>query len=267
MVLRSLSSTYLRRKCKTPDGSFQAYVSGGSSLKVLDPRGLTIEPVHQRFIRDWIKPNATVWDIGANLGLFAFPAALKARQGSVYAFEPDVELAANLLRSLRLTSNKGLNVSLFCLAISDADGTANFQISTFSRAMNKLEAVGKWHDGEVKVLETRSVATLTIDTLAKGLLPPTVIKIDVEGHELSVIEGIGRYLNNNSCKIKQIQFEYGGTYLDANIKLKDIFNLLSEKYNIGKIFPDSVFYTDYSEKLEDFQYSNYLAILKDYNTI
>jgi FkbM family methyltransferase len=189
MVLRSLSSTYLRRKCKTPDGSFQAYVSGGSSLKVLDPRGLTIEPVHQRFIRDWIKPNATVWDIGANLGLFAFPAALKARQGSVYAFEPDVELATNLLRSLRLTPNKGLNVSLFCLAISDADGTANFQISTFSRAMNKLEAVGKWHDGEVKVLETRSVATLTIDTLAKGLLPPTVIKIDVEGAEVGVLEG------------------------------------------------------------------------------
>jgi FkbM family methyltransferase len=55
--------------------------------------------------------------------------------------------------------------------------------------MNKLEAVGKWHDGEVKVLETRSVATLTIDTLAKGLLPPTVIKIDVEGAEVGVLEG------------------------------------------------------------------------------
>src|SRR5580700_9716600 len=131
MALRSLSSAYLRRKCKTPDGSFQAYVSGGSSLKVLDPRGLTIEPVHQRFIRDWIKPGATVWDIGANLGLFALPAALKVRQGKVYAFEPDVELAANLLRSLRLKANQGLNVSLFCLAISGADGTANFQISAF----------------------------------------------------------------------------------------------------------------------------------------
>jgi FkbM family methyltransferase len=189
MALRSLSSTYLRRKCKTPDGSFQAYVSGGSSLKVLDPRGLTIEPVHQRFIRDWVKPDATVWDIGANLGLFALPAALKARQGNVYAFEPDVELATNLLRSLRLPPNKGLNVSLLCLAISDADGTADFQISTFSRAMNKLEAVGKWHDGEVKVLEKRSVATLTIDTLSKSLLPPAVIKIDVEGAEVNVLEG------------------------------------------------------------------------------
>jgi FkbM family methyltransferase len=130
-----------------------------------------------------------VWDIGANLGLFSLPAALKAHQGNVYAFEPDVELAANLLRSLRLTPNKGLNVSLFCLAISDADGTANFQISTFSRAMNKLEAVGKWHEGEVKMLETRSVATLTIDTLAKGLVPSAVIKIDVKGAEVIILEG------------------------------------------------------------------------------
>src|SRR6516164_3299995 len=131
MLLRSLSKTYIRRECITPDGSVQAYVSGGSGLKVLHPRGLPIDPVHQRFIRDWIEPDATIWDIGANLGLFALPAALKAHNGAVYAFEPDVELAANLLRSLRLPQNNGLNLSLFCLAVSDVDGTANFQISMF----------------------------------------------------------------------------------------------------------------------------------------
>jgi FkbM family methyltransferase len=189
LALRSLASTWICRKAVTPDGVFRAYVSGGSSLKVLDPRGLRVEQVHQRFIRDWIAPDATVWDIGANLGLFALPAALRARRGRVYAFEPDVELAANLLRTIRLSHNKQLDISLFCLAVSDLNGTANFQISAISRAMNKLEAVGTWHNGQVKALETRSVATLTIDTLAKDLSPPAVIKIDVEGAEVKVLEG------------------------------------------------------------------------------
>jgi hypothetical protein len=53
-LLRSLSSIYVRRKCVTPDGTFHAYVSGGSSLKVLNPRGLAIESVHQRFISTWV---------------------------------------------------------------------------------------------------------------------------------------------------------------------------------------------------------------------
>jgi len=173
----------------TTDGIFEAYVSGGSSLKVLDPRGLVIDAVHQRFISRWIKSDAIVWDVGANLGLFALPAALKATRGKVYAFEPDVELSANLLRTVRLPQNRSLNLSVICLAVSDVDGTSNFQISRFSRAMNKLEAVGKWHDYQVSVLETRTVATMSIDTLQKSLPPPSIIKIDVEGAEMQVLAG------------------------------------------------------------------------------
>src|SRR3954454_18393692 len=172
VLLRLLASTYIRRKCVTPDGCFAVYVSGGSSLRVLDPRGLAVEAVHRRFIVDWVARDATVWDIGANLGLFSFAAALKARHGTVYAFEPDVELAAALLRSLRLPCNRSIDISLFAAAVSDRDGTARFQISAYSRAMNKLEAVGDWNAEQVQVLETRSVPTLTIDTLARSLTPP-----------------------------------------------------------------------------------------------
>jgi FkbM family methyltransferase len=189
LLLKSLSSTYFRRKSRTNDGVFEAYVSPSSSLKVLDPRGLFVDPVHQRFIDDWIDSYAVVWDIGSNLGLFALPAALKASKGQVYGFEPDVDLASNLLRSLRIPLNSGLTISLFCLAISNADSTAEFQISQYSRAMNKLQGVGKWHDEQVITHELRSVATMRIDTLARSLRPPTILKIDVEGAEIQVLEG------------------------------------------------------------------------------
>jgi FkbM family methyltransferase len=130
-----------------------------------------------------------VWDIGSNLGLFTFPAALKAKTGRVYAFEPDSDLANCLLRSSRLHQNEKLAISVLCVAVSDADGVANFQISKFSRAMNKLETVGKWHEEQVTVDELRLVPTLRIDTLARVLARPTVLKIDVEGAEIHVLQG------------------------------------------------------------------------------
>lgn len=188
-AFRAMASIYFRRKVKTDDGVFEAYVSANSSLKFLDPRGVRVDPAHQRFIRDWIDPNGVVWDVGTNVGLFAFPAALKARAGQVYGFEPDVDLAANLLRSLRLPQNKSLKVSLFCLALSNLDSTATFQISKFSRAMNRLEGVAKWNDGQVVTDELRSVPVMRIDTLSQSLAPPSVIKIDVEGAEMHVLEG------------------------------------------------------------------------------
>jgi FkbM family methyltransferase len=188
-LFRGFRSTYFRRKCSTSDGVFEAYVSPGSYLGVLDFRKSLVHPVHRRFIDDWVNSNSIVWDIGSNLGLFALPAALRATRGRVYAFEPDVELVANFLRSLGLPRNRQLAASSLCLAVSNEDGIAAFQIAKFSRAMNKLEAVGKWNDSQVLVEELRSVVTMRIDTLAKTLSPPTVLKIDVEGAEVNVLEG------------------------------------------------------------------------------
>jgi FkbM family methyltransferase len=195
-LFRALGSAYFRRKCRTSDGVFEAFVSSNSSLKVLSPRGLSVDPVHQRFIHDWIDPTAVVWDIGANLGLFALPAALRANKGQVYGFEPDVELVANLHRTLRLPQNDGLSIAWFCLAISDQDSTATFQISKFSRALNKLEGVGEWQNNQVITDELRSVATMRIDTLSRSLNPPTAIKIDVEGAEMRVLEGGEETISN-----------------------------------------------------------------------
>src|SRR5262249_49936168 len=119
-LFRLLGSTYFRRTSSTPDGTFTAYVSAGSSLRVLKLWQPLVDPVHERFIRDWVGADAVVWDIGANLGLFALPAALKAKK--VYAFEPDVDLARNVLRSLRLRKNRNLDASVLCLAVSRVDG-------------------------------------------------------------------------------------------------------------------------------------------------
>lgn len=55
------------------------------------------------------------------------------------------------------------------------------------------------------------------------------LKIDTEGYELNVLKGFEDFLYN----VKIIQFEYGGTFLDNNVKLVDVKNYL-EKYGFYK---------------------------------
>jgi len=58
-------------------------------------------------------------------------------------------------------------------------------------------------------------------------------------------------------KISMIQFEYGGCNLDANVYLRDIWNLLSmHGYRMAKVYPDRLrHYDEYDQKLETFKYS------------
>jgi FkbM family methyltransferase len=196
-LYRVFDATSFLRRVRTPDGSFEAYVSPGAQLRVLSPRGVPIDPVHQRFITRWVESTSVVWDVGGNMGLFSFPAALRAREGQVYTFEPDVELARNLIRSTRRPRNRNLHVTVFSFALSDGDGTADFLIAAYGRSMNKLDGVGAWHDNLFVTSEKRAVGTYRIDTVAKSRQPPSVLKIDVEGAEMKVLEGgyetISRY--------------------------------------------------------------------------
>ena len=87
-----------------------------------------------------------------------------------------------------------------------------------------------------------------------------LVKIDVEGHELSVLKGSTRMLSQG--RIKRIQFEYGGTFIDARILLKDMFEFLTP-YNLllYKIYPEEIKFVErYDQRLESFQYQNWVAI-------
>ena len=144
LAYRVFDERYFPRRIKTKDGICETYVTAGAQLSILNPLGVPIDPVHTRFIDRWVKPDSVVWDVGGNIGLFAFPAALKARQGQVYTFEPDVDMAAMLLRGSRRKMNSGLPVTVVPFALSDTDGTASFEIAMFGRSMNKLKGVGTW---------------------------------------------------------------------------------------------------------------------------
>jgi len=141
--------------------------------------------VQEALIRH-LGPGDVVYDIGANLGFFSLVAArLIGPEGRVYAFEPAPENAAAIRRNAEL--NLIENVVVIPRAVSSRPGISRLQIVD-DQSWSRLEEFGAHPDTE-RVLE---VETVTIDELvaAGELPPPALVKVDVEGAELAVLEGM-----------------------------------------------------------------------------
>lgn len=132
-----------------------------------------------------IIPGASVYDVGANVGIYTLLASLKAgTSGRVYAFEPLAENLQFLHRHVEM--NHLHNCSILEVAVSDTAGTQRFAAASWERPMAHFSG-----DGELEV------PTVTLDSCIygeKAIRPPDVIKIDVEGAELLVLRGASRAL-------------------------------------------------------------------------
>jgi FkbM family methyltransferase len=131
----------------------------------------------------YVKPGAIVWDIGANMGVFAFLSALRAGStGRVYAFEAYVECATLITRSKKWRQPDEAEVVICPFALSEETGTLAFQVSSYRSAASAIQGFGRFGFGGT----VREVPTLTVDDLAERFVPPTIIKIDVEGAGLAI---------------------------------------------------------------------------------
>jgi FkbM family methyltransferase len=160
----------------------------------------SLETIHQDLfaaVERWVIKDSVVWDIGANLGIFAFAAAVRAGTGGhVYAFEPDVEMAALMARSLSDATQNEAQICVCPYAVGSYEGEALFVVSGYRSAASALDGFGRF--GRNKNDRTRLVPIRTVDCLARSLRAPTVIKIDVEGAENFVLEGAEEVIR--SCR-------------------------------------------------------------------
>lgn len=126
-----------------------------------------------------VKPDDTVFDVGANLGLHSLTFSKLARQ--VVAFEPN----RSLLPNLRRTISHLPNVTLQEICLSENDGTVEFHVSEWDHMLGSL---ANWTGQPTKTL---AVPARSIDSLiAEDEVPkPHVLKVDVEGAELLVFRG------------------------------------------------------------------------------
>lgn len=230
-------------------GSAAAYRSNGEfySLKQLALR--------------WGNRNVMLFDVGANVGEFTLQIldAFRSMSIQVYAFEPSAKTGERLKTRI----GGAPNVHIVPKALSDHDGSAElFFPDKGSSTLGSLYQRDLAHHNSY-FTEKEQVAITTVDgfCLENKIEYIHLLKLDVEGHELSVLKGAEQMMGRDAIEV--IQFEFGGTNIDSRTYFKDFYQLLSPKYKIYRILPRGLReLASYSEKLEIYQSANYLAIHK-----
>ena len=131
----------------------------------------------------FVQNDFTVMDIGANAGYYSLIAAKKA--GQVYAFEPSPVMRKQLEENIAL--NKIQNISVIPYAASDREGTATLYLSANDNTgMTGMQPAANFSGATV------TINTICIDEWIETKGSPTIntIKIDVEGAEMKVLEGM-----------------------------------------------------------------------------
>lgn len=136
-----------------------------------------------------IKPDY-FFDIGAHAGLYSMLVQNASRTTEVHAFEPDVQNLCQL--------NANVYLNEFCsqmhihnFAISSQSGSSYFNRSQeTSRGTRHLSE----HTGD-------KIVTKKLDDLFNFEGCSVFMKIDVEGHDIKVIEGGKKLLSSNKCML------------------------------------------------------------------
>jgi FkbM family methyltransferase len=138
----------------------------------------------------------TAIDIGANIGYYVLlEARLVGPQGKVIAVEPVPQNADLLLHNLNV--NGYSNISFQQIAISDRNGTLPLHLSEKSN-WHSLHPV-PWAASDLSV----SVQVCTLDTLLadQALSSVDFVRMDLEGHELAVLNGMRETIERYSPQI------------------------------------------------------------------
>jgi FkbM family methyltransferase len=227
-MLRTLAerlsrNVVLRRRLPRDLGGHLIYVTPESALNFWYPGLERADNGHlMDTVRRFVVQDSVAWDVGANVGLFSFSAAAKAKM--VLAVEPDPWLAALLNRSASAIAN----VRVLCAAATDTVDLGELNIAQRGRATNFMSGFGTSQTGGVR--DRQPVVTVTLDWLAERFPVPDIIKIDVEAGERLVFEGAMALFNRtrpylvcevasaNSSWVTNFLLSLGYSFLDEQLK-------------------------------------------------
>ena len=198
--------------------------------------------------------NPVVFDIGANIGSYSDAILRVNPQAKIYAFEPS-KFARKELEDRFSTAHQ---VTVVPLALSDSVSTKTLWSDYAGSPLASLTK-RKLEHFKIDFEFSEQVQVSTLDSWRNlSLVTPDLIKMDVEGHELDVLNGGIETL----ALVSVVQFEFGGCNIDTRTFFQDFWYLFTQGgfsiYRISESGP--ILLPNYSEEDEYFSTTNYLAV-------
>jgi FkbM family methyltransferase len=194
-------------------------------------------------------------DIGGNVGNYT--AELRKRNPllEIHTFEPSV---INIEKLTARFKNDNL-IRLVPLALSDEAGSATLFSNEPGSGLASLTR-RKLEHFNIAFDTTETINTVRFEDYWKTTLQSRqldMVKIDIEGHELTALKGFGSALH----VAKVIQFEFGGCNIDTRTYFQDFWYFFKERnFDIYRITPlGAEKITRYKESDEYFTTTNYIA--------
>jgi FkbM family methyltransferase len=199
-------------------------------------------------------------DIGSNVGLYTQVLLTRFPKSTYFLFEPskhNIEILSDKFYSFD-------NVYCSSYALSDETTVKNLYSDKEGSGLASLSKRRLDHFNIfMDVVET--VETIRFDEFLECDDIPDIpeiidyVKMDVEGHELSVLKGFGSLVD----RVKLIQFEFGGCNIDTRTYFQDFWYFFKDNdFSIYVITPydGPKLVNNYQEALEFFTTTNYIAL-------
>lgn len=167
-----------------------------------------------RFVINNLKVNDTFVDVGANVGYFSVLASkITGPDGTVISFEPDEDNFNVLYKNKYINSFDNLGINN--VAVGSCDGNIILNRNPLNSGGHSIEVFKSYKDDNLrfskeevfktypdfnfkKEVEVRRLSSFFSDNFIKHV---DIMKIDVEGYELDVVSGLGKYISSGIIKV------------------------------------------------------------------
>lgn len=216
------------------------------------------------FLKQYVSKieNSVIFDVGANVGNYSKSVRRINENVEIFSFEPHPVTFQKLFENTENLDVKTFNVGVGCMKgilnlydYADKDGS--------SHASLYKEVIETIHKG--KAVEHK-VEIITLDAFVNEYKIKRVhlLKIDTEGHEMSVLKGFERFIKES--KVDVIHFEFNEMNIASRVFFKDFWEFLPN-YDFYRMLPNGLApIKNYGPVFcEIFAYQNIVAILKTSN--
>lgn len=211
-------------------------------------------------LNEVFSPPFTLFDVGANVGGFIQMTKQTLQPGSfvIHAFEP----AAQTFEKLQDTYGKDNACKLNHTAVSESVGHAKLYSDRPQSRLASLSCRDLSQEGKI-FNQTEEVQTTTLDAYCRHNAVSFIhlLKIDVEGHDLDVMNGAEELLRKKAIGI--LTFELCSAHIDARVYFRDLYCMVRKHgMEVFRITRSGYLYhlPLYHERYEQFWTTNFLCI-------